>query len=228
VEALEAGGGAGPDPAAPLVILGFGLGYAAEAAAAQWPERTMVIVERRRAVLLAALERRDLGKLLSGGRLIFVLGESGEPVNPDVITGVLRLIEPGEGEKKREPALLRNPALIRADPEWYAGVEEHIQTWVSKDAVNQATLRRFGKRWVRNLARNMDSIRDLLGISRLAGILSPGCGGGDSVTEGEDREGIPVLLAAAGPSLDRIGPILPALAERCVIVGVDTSLRLLL
>ncbi|MDR1373346.1 MAG: DUF115 domain-containing protein [Treponema sp.] len=76
-----------------------------------------------------------------------------------------------------------------------------------------ATLRRFGKRWVRNLAVNLEAIRDLPGIAGLAGIL-----GGR----------YPALLAAAGPSLDKIGPFLPALRERCLIVAVDTSLRFLL
>jgi hypothetical protein len=37
-----------------------------------------------------------------------------------------------------------------------------------------------------------------------------------------------VFLAAAGPSLDRIGRLLPAIRRRCVIVAVDTSLRFLL
>jgi hypothetical protein len=76
-----------------------------------------------------------------------------------------------------------------------------------------ATLRRFGKRWVRNLAVNLEAIRDLPGITGLAGILEGRC---------------PVLLAAAGPSLDEAGPFLPALRERCLIVAVDTSLRFLL
>jgi hypothetical protein len=37
-----------------------------------------------------------------------------------------------------------------------------------------------------------------------------------------------VFLAAAGPSLDWIGPLLEEIARRCLVVAVDTSLRFLL
>jgi hypothetical protein len=197
----------------PIIVLGFGLGYAAEAAAEKWPDRPLIVVERRRELLLLAMETRDLGKLLAGGRLIFVLGDD-PAVQPDIILGALRSAEKLSGGGT--PGLIRNRGLMNLDREWYAGVEGHIRTWVSGRAVNRATLRRFGKRWVRNLSRNMDAVRDLPGVSRLAGILGAGAAG------------IPALLVAAGPSLDDILPLLPALRERCVIVAVDTSLRLLL
>jgi hypothetical protein len=77
-----------------------------------------------------------------------------------------------------------------------------------------ATLRRFGKRWVRNLATNREAIRDLPGVSRLFARLSP--------------LPFPALLVAAGPSLDKVAPLLPELAKRAVVVAVDTSHRLLL
>ncbi|MDR0689284.1 MAG: DUF115 domain-containing protein [Spirochaetaceae bacterium] len=198
----------------PLVVLGFGLGYAAEAAAAAKPERPLIILERHGAVLKKALETRALGEFLRDRRLVFILGGTGEG-----ITGALGLFEgpsPGEG---KAPEILRNRALMRLDEAWYAGVESHIRTWVSREDVNLATLRRFGRRWVRNLARNMEAVRDLPGISRLAGCLAAGAGA---------SSGPPVLLVAAGPSLDRVRTLLPAFAERCVLVAVDTALRLLL
>ncbi|GHT57071.1 hypothetical protein FACS1894109_08130 [Spirochaetia bacterium] len=199
----------------PIVIMGFGLGYAAEATAAEaaadagakGPGRSLIIVERRRQILKKALETRDLGKFLSENRIVFVVGGSG-----NAITGALSLFEdPIRG--KIRPAIIRNRALMQLDEEWYANVEQCIRAWTNRDDVNMATLRRFGKRWVRNLSRNMEAIRDIPGISRLAGVL------------GSD---IPVFLAAAGPSLDEIGPYLKEISRRCVIVAVDTSLRFLL
>jgi hypothetical protein len=197
----------------PLVVLGFGLGYAAEAAAGAKPERPLIILERHGAVLKKALETRDLGEFLRDRRLVFILGGAGEG-----ITGALGLFGGPPGEEK-PPELLKNRALMRLDEAWYAGVESHIRTWVSREDVNLATLRRFGRRWVRNLARNMEAIRDLPGISRLAGCLAAGTGA---------SSGPPVLLVAAGPSLDRVRTLLPAFAERCVLVAVDTALGLLL
>ncbi|WP_043923467.1 motility associated factor glycosyltransferase family protein [Leadbettera azotonutricia] len=197
---------------APVIILGFGLGYAAEAAARIAPGRALIIVEKHKEVLRAALETRDLGELLSRNQIIFVLGKDGYGVS-----AALALFEkPGE---KTAPDIIRNRALMNLDEDWYTGVEANIRTWLSKDDVNRATLKRFGKRWVRNLSRNLSAIRDIPGISHLAGML----GGGE--TGGMD---IPAFLAAAGPTLDKTGPFLSEIAERCVVIAVDTSLRFLL
>ncbi|GHV76852.1 hypothetical protein AGMMS49942_16730 [Spirochaetia bacterium] len=163
------------------------------------------MVERHPLILKKALENRDLRAFLTGGKVLFVLGGSGEAIN-----GALRLLENRGGTL----TLVRNRALLQVDEEWYAAVEGRIKSWSSREEVNMATLKRFGKRWVRNLAVNRWAIRDLPGVSRLAGCLA--------------HLRIPVLLAAAGPSLDSLAPLLPALAERAVIVAVDTSQRFLL
>jgi hypothetical protein len=74
--------------------------------------------------------------------------------------------------------------------------------------VNAATLKKFGHRWVRNLAKNLDSIGTFPRIRPL-----------------RLRRRFPALLLAAGPTLDEILPMLPLLARRCVVVAVDTALR---
>ncbi|MDR2101438.1 MAG: DUF115 domain-containing protein [Treponema sp.] len=199
------------------MVLGFGLGYAAEAAAARFPGRPLIIVDRRPELLRKALETRDLGTILNHPQTAFAVGGS-----PDALIDVLRLFDrrdDGDGEAARQgaPEIIRNRALIQIDEPWYAEVEGRLRTWVSRDEVNRATLRRFGKRWVRNLAANREAIRDLPGIARLENCLRKAPGAP-----------FPVFLAAAGPSLDRLGPFLGAIAERCVVVAVDTSLRFLL
>jgi hypothetical protein len=191
----------------PVLVLGFGLGYAAEAASKAAPDRPIIVVERHPLILKKALENRDLRAFLMGYKVLFVLGGSGE-----AITGALRLLENQCGGGSI--ALLRNRALMKADEEWYTAVEGRIKAWSVREDVNMATLRRFGKRWVRNLAVNREAIRDLPGVSRLEGCLAP--------------LQVPVVLVAAGPSLDSLAPLLPELAKRAVIVAVDTSQRLLL
>ncbi|MDR2133490.1 MAG: DUF115 domain-containing protein [Treponema sp.] len=201
------------DGRAPVVILGFGLGYAAEAAAEIAPGRPLIIVEKYRELLRKALKTRDLSAFLSRNRIVFVAGGSGES-----ISAALALFENADGENPA-PAVIKNRALTGMDSEWYGAVESRIRTWTLRDGVNLATLKRFGKRWIRNLARNMEAIRDLPGINALAGLAAGGP---------EGREALPVFLAAAGPSLDRVGPLLGEIAGRCVVVAVDTSLRFLL
>jgi hypothetical protein len=197
-------------PQGPLLILGFGLGYGAEGAAARYPGRPLVIVERHVSVLKKALEIRDLTSFLESNHIVFVLGGTGEGVK-----AALGLFEhSGDGK----PGIIKNRALAGLNETWYRELERHIDTWTSRGDVNTATLRRFGKRWVRNLSRNMEAIRDLPGISSLEGVLAPR-------EEGPD---IPVFLAAAGPSLDDSGPILHQIRRRCLVVAVDTSLRFLI
>ncbi|MDR2049116.1 MAG: DUF115 domain-containing protein [Treponema sp.] len=193
----------------PLVILGFGMGYGAEAAARLMPDRPLVIVERHPSVLRKALEKRDLRELLSTHKIIFIAGGNGE-----ALPAALSLLE--KDENSGVPGILKNRALTDLNPAWYSRVENLARTWSSRDKVNLATRTRFGKRWVRNLSRNMSAIRDLPGMAGFAGAAA------------SPKGAIPVFLAAAGPSLDRAGPLLGEIAKRCIVVAVDTSLRFLL
>jgi hypothetical protein len=187
-----------PPGEGPIVLLGFGLGYLAEAAAKTG--RPLIVVEKHPSLLRLALEERDLGTLLASKGLIFVVGGT-----PQGISGPLELFE-------SPPDLIKTRALVELDRPWYEEAEALASALLKHKEVNKATLKKFGRRWVRNLGKNREAIRDLPGITALAGA----------------GRGFPALLAAAGPSLDRIGPLLPALRERCVLIAVDTSLRFLL
>jgi hypothetical protein len=189
-----------PEGEGPLVVLGFGLGYLAEAASRGRRDRPLVVVEKHPSLIRRALEERDLGDFLSSGNLIFVTGGAAEG-----ITGPLDLFE-------LPPAFIKTRPLGELDGDWYGQAESSASALLRRREVNRATLKKFGKRWVRNLGKNREAIRDLPGIAALAGV-------------GRD---FPALLVAAGPSLDRVAPLLPALKERCILVAVDTALRFLL
>ncbi|MDR2730494.1 MAG: DUF115 domain-containing protein [Treponema sp.] len=151
-----------------IVILGFGLGYAAEAAVDG--KRPLIIVEKYRSLLKTALRQRDLSELLLNNKLIFVLGGSGEGIN-----NALAAADELCCDKSQLP-VIRNRALTGLDENWYSVVEKRIRAWGMKDKVNTATLERFGKRWVGNLSRNMSAIRDCPGISRLDGLCADNAG----------------------------------------------------
>jgi hypothetical protein len=189
-----------------VLVLGLGLAYAAEAAIADSPERPLIIVERHLSLLRLALETRDLRRLFSARTVILVLSEQS-----DAVYWALQYLD--QSAFGRSVQYLKNRVIIAHDAQWYAEVERHIQTWAAKDAVNRATLERFGMRWTRNLARNISLTRDVPGVRYLTNALAGT---------------VPVVLVAAGPSLDTIAPFLPALAERSVIVAVDTALRFLI
>jgi hypothetical protein len=197
----------------PVVLLGFGLGYAAQALTERALRRPIIIVEKKFNVLRKAFELRDLSGLLSHPGVAFLPGDCG-----DGITDALSLFEKSAGEK-RVPYIMRNRTLAELDEQYYASVENRIRTWTMRDDINRATLKKFGRRWIRNLSRNMSAIRDLPGISRLAGLAA---------RDERGSEPLPVFLAAAGPGLDNVAALLPEIHQRCIIVAVDTSLRFLL
>jgi len=86
------------------------------------------------------------------------------------------------------------------------------ERWNAKGAVNENTLRRFGRLWVRNLARNLGPAATSPGVERLEGLFA----------------GMPALVLAAGPSLDAVLPHVRELSRRALVVCVDTALRSLL
>jgi len=198
----------------PVVVLGFGLGYTAQAVAktASAAGRPVIVVEKYANLLRRAMELRDFGDFLSNNRIIFVVGGTGEG-----ITGALgianELVSAENADKK--PSVIRNKALVDIDEKWYGAVEDKIRTWTMRDDVNTATLKKFGWRWVRNLSRNMSAIRDFPGISCLA----------DLAAASGESPALSVFLAAAGPSLDKISPLLRDIYRRCIVVAVDTNLR---
>jgi len=217
-----------PQLKAPVVILGFGLGYAAEAAASLG--LPVIIVEKHKNLLLKAFELRDFSGFLSNNRLLFIAGGSGDGITSAL--GIANELTANDDEEKKKPYVIRNKALIDLDEHWYKSIEDKIRTWSMRDDVNTATHKKFGKRWIRNLKKNMIAIRDLPGVSHLAGLAEKSntkfftANRTNQREQGDgEKEFLPVFLAAAGPSLDRILPLLRDIYERCIIVAVDTSLR---
>jgi hypothetical protein len=180
------------------VVLGPGLFYAAEAVLRGLPEARVLAACADPAFLSACLDLRDLGGLLSDDRLSILAGGAPE--------GLLWIFERLGTRKLR---VLENKAEAELYPDWYGRAKAILARWEAKEAINSATLRRFGKLWVRNLARNLDEIPRHPGVAGLEGRF----------------EGIPAVVAAAGPSLDEVLPLLAGLRDRAVLVCVDTALR---
>lgn len=182
-----------------VFLLGFGFGYAAEAVLALEPNAVLVIVEKRLSVFKTALKNRDLSALFDGSRHIFVIGGQ-----PEGILAALEIV-------KTVRVILRNTALIALDAQWFSDIERNISTWREKNAINAATLAKFGKLWTRNTKKNLWALRDFPGITSLTGAFN-----------------FPILLVAAGPSLDELRGEMSMLRERFAVVAVDTALRFLL
>jgi hypothetical protein len=188
-------GGSGQEA---VVLLGFGLGWTAEAVARLDTQKPILIVERRTELFRAALETRDLSAFFMRKSLVFVISEDSHAV----LAGLEAVRKTG--------TVVKNRALCELDGDFYDEVERLIETWETKDRVNRATQEKFGKLWERNNMRNLVHLRDLPGIRYFAGKLP-----------------FPALLVAAGPSLDELRPHIKALSERMLVIACDTALRFL-
>jgi len=187
------------DPAATaVIILGFGLGYGAEAARARFPDLPLLIVEPNTGVFRAALSCRDLAPLLADRRILLHLGGMPEGLAP--LLQSLPLAKPG---------FLRLRPALESDPAAYRAAEEVVHSWLLRRDININTLNRFGRLWVRNLARNMNFFLDYPGVGSLAGLF----------------KGIPALVVAGGPSLDAIRGRLPEISRHALLIAVNTVMK---
>ncbi len=180
------------------VFLGFGLGYHVEAYIRHNPEGTAIIAEPDVAAFSAALGARDMTSVFPEGRTSLLLGTT-----PEAVMQALEQV----GARRVEVFQLRSVYQHHAHYFDRAGVM--IRSYLSRREVNVNTLKRFGRLWVRNLARNLPVLARARRVQDLA----------------ERFAGIPALLVAAGPSLDQVVPHLPELRRRMLIIAVDTSLR---
>jgi hypothetical protein len=197
---IEAGrlASAFPPAADTAIVLGFGLGYGAEALLAGSLADRVIVCEASAALLAQALAFRDLREVLGSERLGFLVGGP-----PEALAGLLDEVG------ARRLSALPNQALERAFPDWYGPLRAAADRYAAKEGINENTLRRFGRLWVRNLAHNLPLVGSLPGTRRLEARF----------------EGLPALVLAAGPSLDAVLPSLPALRDRLLIICVDTALR---
>ncbi len=183
------------------IIEGFGLGYYAEAALQLFHPEHVIIVDPSPERFKAALESRDVSHILAQRNVQFLLGEKAEAIS-SVLTAI------GQGEL----AVIRNRTLYMADTLFYEETERYISRFTARRKVNEATLRRFGHIWIRNLIYNMNILPESSALQDVENLFPD----------------IPVLLLAAGPSLTAVLPRLKELRERFVLVAVDTASEALL
>ena len=177
------------------IIEGFGLGYYVEEILHVSPSVQVVIVDPSRERFKKALETRELSAVLSSPRVTLLIGE-----NSEALSTYLSKNSPGE------IAVIRNRTLFMEDSVYYKEREGYISRYTARKKVNEATLKRFGQIWIRNLIYNINILPESGALQDLKNLFSP----------------IPVLLLAAGPSLTTVLPLLAELKENFVLIAVDT------
>lgn len=180
------------------VFAGAALGLAVELYEKAFPGEPVVVIEPDIYLFLLFLAARPLDALFSHGNLAFLVGTTA-----------------GEACKfldrlgYQDLPVYDNPAITGANKLWFAEFSQLRKRNREKREINANTLRRFGGLWLSNMCKNLREMRSREGIARFGNAFS----------------GFPVLVLAAGPSLDRILPSLTELKKRCLVIAVDTAVR---
>ena len=180
------------------LFYGFGLGYHIEAFQKTYPEKPFGVIEPDPTLFKQALNTRDFSPLLRNRRMSLLIG-----TEPESATVLLNSIK----TSKIQTCLLRS--IYQTDKEYYDRLDRIVRDYIAKREINTNTHNRFNRLWISNICRNAPLLSRAPGISRLKEMFS-------------DK---PALLIAAGPSLDRLLPYLPALKKRLLLVCVDTALK---
>jgi len=180
------------------VFAGLGLAYACELYARKFPDSTLILVEPDIYLFLLCLASRNLESLLSHPSLILVVGTPAR----DACALIEKL-------GMHNLPVYSNAGIRSANKGWFDEFDLVTKRNGEKRQINANTLKKFGDLWLGNMCKNLTELRDRRGITGFAGLFT----------------GVPILILAAGPSLDRILPSLTELRKHCVIIAVDTAVR---
>ncbi len=188
-----------PDSAGIVVLAGFGLGYVAEAILKAAPERPLIIAEADETTLEKVNTIRSITSIFNHPEVCLLAGGNPDQVQSFLIRG------PVGSSIHYLPWL---PA-VKLNPEWYRKLEKVVAETSRRKKVNANTLERFGKLWIRNLAANCSLLPDAISVD----------------TGKNSFAGIPALILAGGPSLEKILPRLKEISRKFVVIAVDTALK---
>lgn len=186
-----------------LIVIGLGLGYLLDALDERGWSGKVVALEPDPAIAGACLRRRDLRGWLEGKRLAILSGPTYQ--------GLDELV-PSLDPNRAEVVAIVNPVIGRVHREaTEAAMRCAAKAWFGARA-NQDAKRQNAGRYLLNTLRNLRSIVQE----------------GDAAALGGAFAGVPAVLVAAGPSLDRNLVDIASYRDRVLLIAVDTALRPLL
>ncbi|MDY5123750.1 MAG: 6-hydroxymethylpterin diphosphokinase MptE-like protein [Treponema sp.] len=104
------------------------------------------------------------------------------------------------------------PAFQKHAEKYFFEIKQIVERNKKKNEINAATLKKFGKLWERNSLKNFDQMKKCRFVSSMKNQIT-------------DK---PFLVVGAGPSLEKIIPVLKTSKNHYVIVCVETALHFLL
>ncbi len=189
-----------------VLALGFGLGYLAEEINSRIDKVVggpqLFVVEPDPGIFMSALLARDLTDLLNDHKLVLLVGMSADQIgdywNSKLDWTVLEKL-----------AIIDHPPSMKRFMPFFERVVEKIRYLCNRSKGNLVTLMHAGYEFHTNNFANLSSSFTIPGIARLFGKF----------------KGCPVIIVAAGPSLDKNMHLLKEIKGRFPILAVDTALR---
>lgn len=189
-----------------IILLGAGLGDSLrETLAASDGGAFILLVESNTAYFKKLLEGFDVAEMLGDPRVALSVGE-----NP--VDAIMARLEDAFGVFTRPNfQVIKNGLAVACDTEYYQQVDRVIARQKLMAESNLLTISRLSSTWQNNIFKNMGALIDSPGITHLFGQLA----------------GIPAIIVAAGPSLDKNCRWIKTAERSMVIIAVDTALKTL-
>jgi len=188
------------------LLLGFGMGYQAEAVLKKLSVTVsgaqIFIVEPDVEVFLAACSARNLAHLINDRRVAFCVGLSADDLG-DFWNSSL------DWTVFDQLAIIDHPPSMARFKAYFERVVEKIRYLCNRSKGNLVTLMHAGFEFHTNYFANIQASFSLPGVGRLF----------------DKFKGVPGIIVAAGPSLDKNVHLLKEVKGKFPIIAVDTALR---
>lgn len=201
-----------------IVFYGFGLGYHIQ----QWASESLkhpseikwnkkiVIIEPDFKILAASFFTLDWSEIFKINQLILAINCPVESVLP-LIEDTSKINIGNSGVS--DAYYFSIPAFTSHAKDYFSAVQTLIKRNQTKNDINAATLKKFGKLWTSNSLKNIQLMKTLTPIS---------------VFQNADKKDLPFLILGAGPSLEKIIPYFAKIKQKVITVCVETALPVLL
>ncbi len=186
-----------------FVIGGLGLGYHLAALEQRFRKPLLVVLEDDLVILKAALCVTDFAAAIRERRLVFITTAEKSALH--------QALAPFTADLLIGMQIAVLPHARRCRVEFQQRAQSLITDFIAYSRLQMVTLLKVSRETLRNISFNLPAYLKNPGIDALRARAA----------------GYPAVLIAAGPSLARHLPLLTALKNRAVLIGVQTVLKLM-
>lgn len=187
------------------VLIGMGLGYTPPAMLISRTQlRHLVIVEPETGIFIQALHAMDLSRLLADQRVSLAIGQE---INVPVLLAPM-----SRALQLESMYILRHTPCFQVSPELYTNMHDEIYKHGNALNTGGNTITAYGGKFIDNRLRHLSAIHHQQLLEHLKDAFA----------------GVPAIIVAGGPSLNKNIHLLQKAKGRAVIIAADTVLPALL